>query len=366
MRNSMKKVTLALAMLPLLASAPVFATTGSVVGANGLMAGWASTAASQDRPIQLAQAGDQRVNQLQEQVRELSGKLEEMNFQVLQMQEQMRKIQEDNEFRFQELEKSKRSDAGGKAGRNVADARTGGQRAAGQTDEASQDASSAASRQNGEQNIGAASAANGSHVSSQEEKRQGELPQQLGSIRMDANGNVIGDTIDTTPRAVEQGASQAAGHGNEQEQGHGNAPTHAQSDDHIAALPQADDPNVLYQSAYQYVLSGDYKAAEAAFREHIKRYPADPHTADARYWLGESVFGQERYSEAATVFIDTQRDYPDSKRGPENMLKLGMTLQKMDNHDVACATFAQIPTRYPNAAPAVLKRVADERARSRC
>lgn len=54
-----------------------------------------------------AQANDQRVIQLQEQVRNLTGKLEELNFQILQMQEQMRKIQEDNEFRFEELEKEK-------------------------------------------------------------------------------------------------------------------------------------------------------------------------------------------------------------------------------------------------------------------
>ncbi|MCY1372885.1 tol-pal system protein YbgF [compost metagenome] len=113
-------------------------------------------------------------------------------------------------------------------------------------------------------------------------------------------------------------------------------------------------------------MSGDYKAAETGFREHIKRYPADPTTAEARYWLGESLYGQSRFPEAATVFIDTQRDYPDSKRAPENMFKLGMTLEKMDNHDVACATFKQIPDRYPNAAPAILKRVTDERTRIKC
>src|SRR5690606_33211244 len=36
-------------------------------------------------------------------------------FQILQMQEQMRKMQEDNEFRFQELEQ-KKTDAGAPAG----------------------------------------------------------------------------------------------------------------------------------------------------------------------------------------------------------------------------------------------------------
>ena len=45
-----------------------------------------------------------RLNALEEQVRELNGRIEEMNFLVLQMQEQLRLQKEDNEFRFQSLE----------------------------------------------------------------------------------------------------------------------------------------------------------------------------------------------------------------------------------------------------------------------
>ncbi len=54
---------------------------------------------------------EMRVQQLEEQLRQLNGRIEEMSFQILQMQESLRKTQEDNEFRFQDLEKS-----GGAAG----------------------------------------------------------------------------------------------------------------------------------------------------------------------------------------------------------------------------------------------------------
>ncbi len=94
-------------------------------------------------------------------------------------------------------------------------------------------------------------------------------------------------------------------------------------------------------------MSGDYKAAETGFREHVKRYPADPSTAEARFWLGESLYGQGRYPEAATVFIDTQRDYPDSKRAPENMFKLGMTLEKW----IIAMLPARPSRRYRNVTP---------------
>ena len=57
-------------------------------------------------PVRLAQVDDStyRIGQLEERIRVLNGQLEEMNFMMLQMQEQIRRIQQDNEFRFQELE----------------------------------------------------------------------------------------------------------------------------------------------------------------------------------------------------------------------------------------------------------------------
>ncbi|RUZ55681.1 tol-pal system protein YbgF, partial [Mesorhizobium sp. M7A.F.Ca.US.003.02.2.1] len=54
--------------------------------------------------VQLVQSDPTAVTSLEEQLRQMNGKIEELNFQVLQMQEQIRKQQEDNEFRFQQLE----------------------------------------------------------------------------------------------------------------------------------------------------------------------------------------------------------------------------------------------------------------------
>lgn len=356
MKKSMRRVTLAIAMLPLLMSVPALAvsvspTVSEIAGfakpvqtafADGPLSGWGAVRTEVVQPpLQLAQAVDPRVGQLQEEIRQLSGKVEELNFQILQLQDQLRKTQEDNEFRFQELEKDKRSDAGGTENRSIASAASSTQDVVTQN-EASQDASSSSIS-----DVGTDSIAIGSDLSQSGPVRgpiRGQGPQTLGTIRFDANGNVIGESLNVVPAPVEQGVLGST----------------------IAALPSDDNPNSLYGAAYQYLMSGDYGAAETGFREHIKRYPADPATAEARYWLGESLFGQGRYQDAATIFLDTQRDYPDSKRAPENMLKLGITLEKLNNRDVACATFKQIPERYPQAVTAVLNRVAEERNRNKC
>ncbi len=67
----------------------------------------APPAATADRPVVLAQSSDAevRLQQLEDEMRQLNGRIEEMSYQLLQIQEQIRKTQEDNEFRFQQLEK---------------------------------------------------------------------------------------------------------------------------------------------------------------------------------------------------------------------------------------------------------------------
>jgi tol-pal system protein YbgF len=329
MNKRLKRMVLAMTVLPFLAT--------GVSPASGLDGGLFPPApkaaiVSSDAPVLVAQAGDPRVSQLEEQIRQLTGKIEELNFQLLQMQEQMRKVQEDNEFRFEELEKGKRSDAGGKGDRTVASvpsSRT--------TGEASSDAS-ADTTSSGRSTDSAAIDPQSDSSGSQQ---LGEPPRELGKIEFDANGNVIGGSKNDDPAQPVENTI-------------------------VAALPQTDDPKVLYSQAYQLFLSGDYKSAEVAFRSHVERFPKDPADPDARYWLGEALYGQGRYQEAASVFLDNHKQFPDSKKSPENLLKLGMTLAKMRDHDVACATFASVNSRYPNISAAIKERVKNERAVNKC
>ncbi|MBN9269033.1 MAG: tol-pal system protein YbgF, partial [Mesorhizobium sp.] len=81
--------------------------------------------------VQMAQSNSGGMTGLEDQLRQMNGKIEELNFQILQMQEQMRKQQEDNEFRFQQLEGGsqgkpasgqKKSDASSDTNRSVAEA----------------------------------------------------------------------------------------------------------------------------------------------------------------------------------------------------------------------------------------------------
>lgn len=293
--------------LPFLMGAPALA-------GNALFGVREAPPRTEQAPVILAQAADPRVSSLEEQVRQLNGRLEELNFQILQMQDQLRRMQEDNEFRFQELEE-KRSDAGAGAGGGAPAQRAGSEQPAAETPTATAEAGDAPTR--------------------------GEPPRTLGSVRFDADGNIVGGEVGEPAGQPDGG-------------------------DIVAAVPSAGSADELYRNSYEFILSGDYKTAEAGFREHIERYPEDAKAADAHFWLGEAVLGQERYQESAEIFLRANRAYPDSRKGPDMLLKLGISLAAMNQRDVACATYREIGQRYPDVAGALKERVTQEQELAGC
>lgn len=281
--------------------------------------------------VLVAQAADPRVTALEEQIRQLNGTIEELNFQILQMQEQMRKMQEDNEFRFQELEQ-KKSDAGDKSGRVAA-------------------GDGAAPTQPGGETATAEAAPSGAAPADGAPAATGEPPKTFGTIVFDENGNVKGALPGDQAAGAETGGGQAG---------------EPADDTTVAALPSAGDPEELYRNSYEFILSGDYKTAEAGFREHIDRYPADAKTSDAHYWLGEALLGQQKYRDAAEVFLAANREFPSSKKAPDMLLKLGVSLSGLNQRDLACATLGEIGKRYPNVSAQFKQRVKQEQALASC
>ena len=139
-----------------------------------------------------------------------------------------------------------------------------------------------------------------------------------------------------------------------------------QDDMTVAALPSTDDPEELYRNSYEFILSGDYKTAEAGFRSYIDRFPDANRIPDANFWLGESLAAQKRHREAAEIFLATSREYPESRKAPDTLLKLGMSLSALKQREVACATFREVNQRHPNASDALKERVKQELASNGC
>ena len=288
-------------------------------------------------PVQLAQSSDAafRVNELEEQVRSLNGKVEEMTFQLLQLQEQIRKMQEDNEFRFRELEDQS---ALKNKNRNTAKA---GENRLGKPKPSDAESSGSASDGNGTRKTiqdllkGDAQIGDGSKL--------GTPPQNLGTLTFDENGNLVdsnvGKPIDLTG-ALNAGTAIPAG------------------------LP--DTPEEMFDLGYQYVQGGDYEKAGEVFRQYVAEFPGSARDGEARFWLGESLFAQGDYEASARIFLENHKAHPEGTLAAQNLLKLGVSLSGLQQRELACATFAEVPKKYPGMSNAVRKRVAVEQQAAKC
>jgi tol-pal system protein YbgF len=298
---------------------------------------------AQTPPVVNVQSGgtEMRVQQLEEQLRQLNGRIEEMSYQILQMQESLRKTQEDNEFRFQDLEKS-----GGTAGskgstkKSEADVQApASSQADARPERRSDDVATIIDAPQG------AETAPSNDVPSNTGLAQ--PPQQLGSIQFDQNGNPIGGTVNPgaevgsapLPDVTAPASQQTASLGGEADQ---------------------------YKAAYGHVLAGDYAVAEKQFTQYIAQYPGSARAADANFWLGEALYSQGKFNEAAKTFLNAHQKYGSSEKAPEMLLKLGMSLAALDNVDTACATLKEVSKRYPKASRAVINKVASEQKRLAC
>jgi tol-pal system protein YbgF len=289
---------------------------------------------SQQAEVVPVQAGDSvfRIGQLEEEIRRLNGRIEELSFQIIQMQERMRQNQEDAEFRFQALEGG--APAGG----------SGSTPPSGDTNDAATTQQQGSLTPPSQDTTGSTAAAPGSTVTTGTGTGNtggaAPTPGSLGTITFDGQGNLSATLNQDTVGANGSGAATAS--------------------------LSTDNPEALYAEAYNLVLAGDYAEAEAAFQDYVDIYPDGERAADASFWLGESQFSQGNFNDAARTFLNAHQNHQGSEKAPEMLLKLGMSLAALENRETACATYREVLSRYPDVSSAVRDKVLREQESAGC
>ncbi|MCV0427332.1 MAG: tol-pal system protein YbgF [Roseibium sp.] len=281
-----------------------------------------------------------RIGQLEERIRILTGQIEQLSYQMRELQDQMRRMQEDNEYRFQQLEggnPQKRSDISPNA--------APGSTAPGLTADGTPQTGTLVAPGGGFATLPADGSGDGSWDQSGGYEAGTGLPSD-GPIDL----SELAKGLDTVPGAGEVTPG----------------PGLATDDDQIANVIGSGDPRTDYDQAYSLAVNGDYAGAERGFRTFLETYPDDALAPNAQYWLGESLLAQQNFREAADAFLKTYTDHPNNSKSPDSLLKLGVSLRGLGERDAACATFSELLTKYPNAAPAVLTQARDERRRAQC
>jgi tol-pal system protein YbgF len=121
-----------------------------------------------------------------------------------------------------------------------------------------------------------------------------------------------------------------------------------------------------YNFAFGLLKQADYSAAETALKNFIRQHPDDGLAGSAQYWLGETYYARGNYAEAAITFAEGYKRYPKGNKAADDLLKLGMSLARVNQKQNACTALAQLDRDFPNPGNAIKERAKDEKKRLGC
>ena len=125
-------------------------------------------------------------------------------------------------------------------------------------------------------------------------------------------------------------------------------------------------PNEQYEFAVSFMKIGDYETAEFALKEFIQKNKDHDLAGSAQYWYGETFRIRQLYSDAASAYLDGYQNYPKSKKAPDNLLKLGITMVQLGEKDQGCKMILGLKKEYPKASKSVLQKAQYEQKKFKC
>jgi tol-pal system protein YbgF len=124
------------------------------------------------------------------------------------------------------------------------------------------------------------------------------------------------------------------------------------------STPESREESVqsAYMKAFGLFSANNFRAAAEAFEAFITSYPESEYASNARYWLAECYFSEERYKEAISSFTKVLESKPSEKRGSEAMLKTGLSWYKLNDQEKGDLALRALLEKYPQSEAALQAR----------
>jgi tol-pal system protein YbgF len=302
-----------------------------------------------------------RVQQLEDELRQVTGKIEELNYRYTQLEQKVDKINADTDLRLRDIEGKQAPAAAGAVGASTEP--TAAAPAQGGISPP-QSGTAAAATPTAAPPAASTTPAPAAAANATPPPAPG-TPGVLGTISQSqlsaAEAQGPNRSAAATAAAAAAGGAASAG---------APASTGTAAGTQVAALPQgqlpAGSPEQQYQYAWGLLRGQDYPGAEAALRAFVAQHPKDPLAGNAQYWLGETYYVRKDYRQAAVAFAEGYQHYPTSAKAPDNLLKLGLALSQIGEKTDACEAFAQLGRQFPKAQQSLKDRASVERQRLGC
>ena len=131
--------------------------------------------------------------------------------------------------------------------------------------------------------------------------------------------------------------------------------------DEVAPAIGNEDDKARYDAAFQHLRDLRYAQAADAFSDFLDDYPDSEYADNAQYWLGESYYVTGNYDLALDAFDRLLDDFPNSPKTADALLKIGYTQYELENWSQARTALEAVKNRYPDT---TLARLADNRLRA--
>ena len=110
----------------------------------------------------------------------------------------------------------------------------------------------------------------------------------------------------------------------------------------------------VYGQSFDALKAGSYSVAITGFKSFLSSYPASPLAENAQYWLGEAFYVTRDFDSATGAFRNVLQKWPDSRKAPDALLKLGYTQLEQKKTGEGRATLSQLVQKYPGTDAAKL------------
>lgn len=109
-----------------------------------------------------------------------------------------------------------------------------------------------------------------------------------------------------------------------------------------------------YQAAFELLKQGRYKEASTALRQFMIAFPDSSLSDNAQYWLAETHYVSQSYGKAQKEFTVVVDKYPQSRKIPDALLKIGYCNYELKRFADARKSLQAVVASYPETTAARL------------
>jgi tol-pal system protein YbgF len=109
-----------------------------------------------------------------------------------------------------------------------------------------------------------------------------------------------------------------------------------------------------YKAAFDLLKVGKYNEAILAYSDFLRQYPSGTYAPNAQYWLGEANYVTRQFPVAIEEFQKVINRYPESRKLPDAMLKIGYIHYELKQSDDARRVLTGLTKKFPGTTAARL------------